>query len=190
MERRFSSRERITCALTIGLVVLAPVVKLVVEPTFERWTSLHGRIEAMETRLQKGRRLLNQETRIRKAHERLALPARQRGSDQEEMGKFLKAIEGLARKSFLTITDLRPLPVEDGKSHKVYAVEMETRAPVLRLTRFLYGVQIASPPMQVEMLSLLSGKASTSAKLIISKVMITGKARAAGKTGKASRTPK
>jgi len=158
--------------LTTAVLIVAPLVKLVLEPAAHSWTSLQSRIQASQLRLRRGRRFIEHKDKITKAYERWTLPALQKGSDQEEMGRFLEEIGRVARKSPLRFTDLRPQPVRDRGGHKVLVVEAEARAPLRRIARFLYGVRVVNPELHVERLSLVSTKKDLMAKILISKVLV------------------
>ncbi len=171
-----SAREK-----RLALAAAAAVAALVffegaMRPFLSSWRSLREDADEAEAKVANARHLIDNAPQIEAEHRLLALtpPGRR---PEDDMGAFLQAVETLARRNLLTISDLRPLPMTLMKTHRLYRVELETRGDLPRLATFLYGAEILSPSWRVERFSASSAPDGVLAKLEISKLALGGAPR-------------
>ena len=85
------------------------------------------------------------------------------GSDEETIAVLLKAIERIARKTSVHITNIRPRASKETELYKEFGFEVISEASLEGLLRFMYELQNAAELLRVKRstLSLKAGKGKT-----------------------------
>lgn len=150
-----SAREKLIffCCLLVGAVFLTS--QGVVRPYEALLDSRQAEIQAKEIRLAKYERWAALSAARSNFGDSLE-HVRATGGQEEEMSRFLKTVESMARESSIRVTDLKPLPVEQKDSYQEYQVDVQTEASQESLARFLYRLQTSPLFLSVPRFSLAS----------------------------------
>lgn len=138
--------------------------RLVYQPITHRFEVLHQEIQAQERQLRKNRGYLSARERIMEEHKRYQDYLIRAGSDEEETSRLLSEIEGLARKSDLSLTNLKPQLVTTFDFGKKYSVEIEVKGEMAQLIKFLYGLHQSKYLLNNQQFRLTKDKSSSSVK--------------------------
>ncbi|MGH9428684.1 MAG: type 4a pilus biogenesis protein PilO [Terriglobia bacterium] len=172
---RLSKRERSVVYATVVIVFLASTERLVLHPIVSRLNELDEEILLKENRLRRNLRDLAAREGVRNAYSRYAAYALSAGSDEEEMGRLLNEIEGLARKSGLSLVNMKPRPAAKINVGKQYPVEVEVVTEMASLISFMHGLHSSKYLLMVKQLRLAPKGGRTTqvnAYLLISETVI------------------
>jgi Tfp pilus assembly protein PilO len=150
-----SSREKLIFCLCILVAAVFVAVEGVVRPYEAFLESRQAVLDAKEIRAAKYERWAAM-SGARSGLAETVARVRAQGGQEEEMSRFLKAVEALARDASIRVTDLKPLPVEDKGTYQEYQVDVQTEAALEAQLRFLYRVQASPLLLAVPRFSLAS----------------------------------
>lgn len=172
---RRSKRERILVYATVIIVLLASTERLVFHPIVSRFKELDEEILLKERQLRKNLRDVAARETVRNASSLYANYALSAGSDEEVMARLLNEIEGLARKSGLSLANMKPRPAGKTDVGKQYPVEVEVEAEMASLMKFIHGLHSSKHLLRVKQLRLVpkgSRTAQVNAYLLINETVI------------------
>lgn len=135
-----SPRERLIFCVCVLVATVFIAVEGIARPYESLLESRQTELDAKEVRVAKYARW----TAMNGARSNLAetvARVRAQGGQEEEMSRFLKGVEAIARDSSIRVTDLKPLPVEDKGAYQEYQADVQTEAPLEVQLRFLYRLQ-------------------------------------------------
>lgn len=173
--RHLSKREKTILYITVSIIVINLGYSFILRPLLERYKQLNQEVLSKRIMLDKTIRLLGQKDIIEKEFQKLSPLVRLSGSVEEQMAKVLSQIESIATKESITISNMRPQPVQDKKFYKRFVIEIKCEADINRLFKFFYELESPTSLLKIESLKL-NPKATQSsvfeANILISKIAI------------------
>lgn len=159
---RLSKKER-TLLYAAGVIIFfVSLDRLVYYPIVSRLHELDQEILLKENQLKKNLRNLAARETVLKTYSAYAAYALTAGSDEEKIAGLLSEIEGLARKSGLSLVNVRPKPVTKTDFGKQYPVEVEVETEMAPLIKFIYGLHSSKHLLRVKTLRLMPKEGGTS----------------------------
>ena len=146
---RFSKRERYIAYISVAIAAITLFDKFVFSPVMNRLENLNEGILLQEKKLERSMHILLQEDLITSEYKKYAQQIKQERSDEETLAILLSNIEKLAKKSSVSVVDMKPSPVEKSKFYKKYTVKIEAEAKIDFLTDFIYQLEESSQLLRV-----------------------------------------
>ncbi|MFQ5796859.1 MAG: type 4a pilus biogenesis protein PilO [Candidatus Bipolaricaulia bacterium] len=172
---KLSKREKTIVYVTAVIVFFGLVDRLVYYPIVNHFKELDQEILIQEKQLRTNWRHLAAQEAVRKAYSAFDGYALTAGSDEEEVASLLNEIEGLARKTGLSLANVKPKPLTKKEYWKQYPVEIEVETEWAPLIKFIHGLTSSKYLLRVKHLRLMpKGKRTTRIRgyLIINKSVI------------------
>jgi Tfp pilus assembly protein PilO len=172
---KLSKREKTFVYATALIVFFAAVDRLVYYPIVNHFNELDQEILKQEEQIRKNWRSLAVREAVLKsfsAYEGYALTA---GSDEEEVANLLNEIEALARKTGLSLINVKPKPLTKEEVWKRYPVEVEVETEWAPLFKFIYELYSSKFLLRVKYIRLVpKGRLTAEVKgyLLINKSVI------------------
>jgi Tfp pilus assembly protein PilO len=172
---KLSKREKTFVYATALIVFFAAVDRLVYYPIVNHFNELDQEILMQEEQIRKNWRSLAVREAVLKsfsAYEGYALTA---GSDEEEVANLLNEIEALARKTGLSLINVKPKPLTKEEVWKRYPVEVEVETEWAPLFKFIYELYSSKFLLRVKYIRLVpKGRLTAEVKgyLLINKSVI------------------
>jgi Tfp pilus assembly protein PilO len=138
---RLSRREKMVfyaASIAIGLTVLD---RALVAPISSRIRLLNQEIEAKETAIKNGMRIIAQKDRISAESQKYKPYMAQAKSQDEENTILLKEIENLASKSAVYLLDMKPGPVKNIAASVKFTVTVSCEGQMEQIAEFMYGIE-------------------------------------------------
>lgn len=151
---RLSQRTRTLLYVTVAIVGLAVAERFVYAPVVDRLDELDAEILLKESQLTRNLINLGAREAVLAAYSPYTAYASTAASDEETIGGLLKEIEELARKSGLTLANVRPKSATKTDVGKRYPVEVESETEMDPLIRFIHGLYGSKSPLRVGQLRL------------------------------------
>ena len=172
---RLAKRERIILYVTVIFVFFGLMDGLVYKPIMRHFNELEEKIISQENELRKNIRYLAAREIILNRYSAYAAHAVTSGGDEEEIASLLNEIEELARKSGLSLVNMKPKPATTTEFGKQYPLEVEMETQMAQLIKFIHGLHSSKYILGVKKLRLVpKGKQSAQVKgyLVINKTVI------------------
>ena len=151
MLEKLTVREKKILAWVIALLVLVIGYHGIWRPMTAKLSELDDEIFAMELKLRKAKVFVRQRDEILEMSKKYPnLEQMDAGTDQEEITKLLTFIEQTARKTGVSISDMKPQPVKSDKITKRYGVELNAESDMKQLIEFSYHLQNSEELLSVE----------------------------------------
>lgn len=154
---KFTKREQILTLATIAIVGSTVVYGFIIEPLARFNTRLNRQISTRKLKLERNYKLLNQTDLIEAEYARYKDFIKPLSSIEEEIATMLKAIEAIARKADIQITNIRPQPVKDRMYYQEIAFELICEADITKLLQFMYDLQTSGNLLAVNRLTISAG---------------------------------
>jgi Tfp pilus assembly protein PilO len=139
---KLSPREKKILYVVIGLLVLVFGYHGIWTPMNQKFGELDQEIFALQMRLRKAKTFIRQKDQVLEASKKFSnLEQMDAGSDEEEIARLLNFIEQTARKNGVSLSDVKPQPVQSDKVTKQYQVELNAEANLASLTEFIYELE-------------------------------------------------
>lgn len=172
---KMSLRTKAWLAVAAVFVFLAFVDRLILDPTTVRLHQLDQEIKTDEGQLAQYLRYMNQRDPVTAEYKKYSAYVRKSGSDEEEQTKISGEIEALARKTNVSIANMKSLAPRTVDFYKRYEVELEAEGEMESLTNFLYQISNSPQLLRTEKVRFnLKEKDSTVVKgyLTVTKVVM------------------
>lgn len=172
---KLSKREKIGAYLSAAFLLAVFLDNLVIKPISARVKVLNMEIKTSEAQLSRYLRNLNRKDEVLKEYQKYIKYVKNGGSDEEETAKILGEIEALARKSSLTLADMKPRTPRAIGFYKEYTVEIEVEGSMDSITNFLYQLNTSSQLLRTEKVRLYPKKKGSSAikgLILVTKILI------------------
>jgi len=152
---RLSKKQR-TLLYGAGVIIFfASLDRLVYYPVVSRLRELDQEILLKENQLKKNLRNLAAREAVLKTSSAYAAYGLTAGSDEEKTAGLLNEIEGLARKSGLSLVNVKPKPATKINFGKQYPVEVEVETEMAPLVKFIHGLHSSKYLLRVKQLRLV-----------------------------------
>ncbi len=172
---KLSKREKNLVYATAFIVFFAAVVRLVYYPVVNHFDDLDQEILQQEIQGMTNRKNLAMREAVLKTYSAYDGYALSAGSDEKEVANLLSEIEALARKTGLSLVNVKPKPLTKEKVWKQFPVEIEVETEWASLIKFIHGLYTSKYLLRVKHLRLMpKGKRSTRVRgyLIVNKSVI------------------
>lgn len=166
-----SKREKLILYLTLGLILLAFIYGLILEPLEKRWAKINKLILTREIKLKQNLRTISEKESISKEYQEYSRQVKAKGSDEKEIAALLQEVETIAAQTAVRLSNVKPGKIEDKKFYKLYILEVETEADIAPLTEFIYQLERSPQILSVRKLHL--GTKSRRSSLLRGKLLIT-----------------
>lgn len=172
---KLSKRGKVIVYITAIVIFIGLVDRLVYYPIVNRFKELDQEILLQEKQLRINLRNLAARETVLKAYSAYNGYALAAGSDEEEVASLLNEIEGLARKTGLSLVNVKPKPLTKKEFWKQYPVEIEVETEWAPLLKFIHGLYSSKYLLRIKHLRLMpTGRRTTRVKgyLIVNKSVI------------------
>ncbi|MDD5618714.1 MAG: type 4a pilus biogenesis protein PilO [Candidatus Omnitrophica bacterium] len=149
-----SKKERIGLAVAAIIVSLAFLDRLILNPINKRIQQISQEIKISEKQLRMGLRNLNQKEAIISEYGKYSQYFKGLGSEEETTAAMLSEIETVAKKSNMSLLDLKPQPSKDRGFYREYSIEVEAEGTIESLINFIYRLNASTQLLRVEKLRL------------------------------------
>ena len=134
---RLQPRQRVLAVMTLTMVLGAALVNYVVLPVYDEWRGLSSQVELEALEYRKLTANLEARQYVNAEFGKLGEEVWQLESDQITLSRFLRDVEALARHPSLTVINMKPMPVEDKGSYKVYPVRLSVAGKLQEVLQFV-----------------------------------------------------
>ena len=172
---KLSKREKTLVYATACVVFFYAVVRLVYIPIVKNLEELDQKIVQQKIQRVTNRNNLAMRDAVLETYSAYAGYALSAGSDEKEVANLLNEIEALARKTGLSLVNVKPKPLTKEKVWKQYPVEIEVETEWASLIKFIHGLYTSKYLLRVKHLRLMpKGKRNTRVRgyLIVNKSVI------------------
>jgi len=172
---KLSRREKIGAFVGAAFLLAVFLDNLVIKPINARVKVLSTEIKAGEAQLSRYLRNLSRKDGVLEEYQKYIKYVKRGGSDEEETAKILGEIETLARKSNLTLADMKPRMPRAIGFYKEYTVEIETEGDMSSFIQFLYQLNNSTQLLRAEKVRLYpkkKGLAVIKGVILVTKILI------------------
>jgi len=172
---KLSKREKIGVFLGVAFLLVVFLDNLVIKPVTARVKALNMEIKTSEAQLSRYLRNLNRKDWVLEKYQKYTKYVKKGGSDEEETAKILGEIETLARKSNLTLADMKPRMPRAIGFYKEYTVEIEVEGGMNSLASFLYQLNNSTQLLRAEKVRLYPKKKGSpviKGSIVVTKILI------------------
>lgn len=148
---KLTVRERKILNVVIVLVLVLMGYYGVWLPTMEKFSSLDDEIFSLQMKIRKAKIFLRQRDDIlEQAKNFQNLEHMDAGSDEEEIARLLSLIEQTARKTGVSLSDVKPQQVQSDKWSKRFVVELNAESGLGELIDFIHAMQMSPQMLKLE----------------------------------------
>ncbi len=173
---KLSVREKKIFYVVVGMFLFLVAYHGVWRPIMVKLLQLDDEAFAMQMKFRKAKVFLAQRQEIQEeAKKNPGLEKLDAGSDEEEIAKLLNFIEQTARKTQVSLSDVKPQPVKSDKQSKSYHVELNAEAGLEQLIDFIYEIEHSPQLLRLEQVNTaLKEEKATALKafLVVSRVVV------------------
>ena len=169
---KLDARQGVLIVLILGILLCAFLVGLYVFPAWDELDAVRALADAQALEHAKLERNLALGGRVNEQLLRRSRTAIQIDSDQVTLSGFLRELEGLARYPSLTVVNIKPFPVEDKESHKVYRTRLTVAGRLAEVLQFATDITTGTQVVGLESFSLRGVQGVGSVECTLSVLMI------------------
>lgn len=159
---RLNKREKLVLYLAVVAISLTLLDRLIVAPITSKIQSLSNQINDKQAVIKRSLRILSQKDRILAEATKYNSYLDGLKSEDEEMTSILREIEGLANKSSVYLTDLKPAGVKDMGPFKKYFITLNCEAQAEQLVNFFYGIENSDKLLSIDKYQLMPKSSESS----------------------------
>ena len=138
--RKQRPRQIVLGTITLNVVVCAWVVHYFVLPAYDEWRSLSSQAYVQAQEYAKLTANVAVRDSVEEEFKKLGPEIEQSESDQITLSQFLRDVEVLARLPSVMVINMKPLPVEDKGTYKIYPVRLSVAGKLQEILQFVSGV--------------------------------------------------
>jgi len=169
---KLSKKEKIGLVVAFLILSCALMDRVVISPINKRFRGLNSQIGIAEKQLGRHLRNLMRKGDVTKRYAKYVMYVKKIGSDEEDVARVLAEIEALARRSGVSLSDIKPQASKDISFYKQYTVEVEANGDMNSIVHFLYQLNSSNQLLRAEKLRL-SMKERESSSVVKASVLIT-----------------
>lgn len=147
---RMSVKEKIGGVAALAFLLLVFVDRMVVDPVNLRMRQLNQEINIGEKKLAQYLRYMNQKGIVTNDYRKYEKFVKKSGSDEEEQTKILGEIEELARKTKVSMANMKPLPPRSVDFYRTYEISIEVEGDMEAIVDFLYAIGNSAQLLRAE----------------------------------------
>ena len=150
---KLSAREKRILYIALAFILLAGGYQGIWRPFNEKILTVDEEIFSMEMKLRKAKIYLLQKDQIMEESKKYPnLAQLDAGTDEEETARILSLIEQSARKFGVSLSDVKPNPIQSDKWTKRFEVELNGECTLEQLTQFVFELEHSAQMLKVEQL--------------------------------------
>lgn len=153
-KRQITPRESMIFGLTLVLVICGPFILRWILPAYDQWTNLRSQVDLQAVDYAKLTANLAVKDSVNQQYEKISPAIRQNESDQIVLSEYLRDIETMARHPSLTVINMKPMPVKNEKSYKIYKVKLAVAGKLQEILQFVSDVTHSLTVTALESFSL------------------------------------
>ncbi len=138
LQMKISKKEKTGLSIAAVVLFLAIVDRLVYTPIKDTLGQINRETEMTEKKLAYSLNNLNQKESIISEYQKYGLQPKENSSDDQKTASMLSEIEDLAKKSGVSLVDIKPQPSRSIDFYKEFIVEVNAQGPMEDLVKFLH----------------------------------------------------
>ena len=135
--KNLNSRQVTLFVLAAMVVLCVAVIEWYLCPEYDELKSLRSSAEMRAIEYSKLTRNLLVSRNVNEQFEKELKTAKQTESDEITLSNFLRDLEALARHPSMTIINIKPLPVKDERTYKVYRAKLAVAGRLQEILKFV-----------------------------------------------------
>lgn len=173
---KLSRRESISALVCILVLLVLFLDRVMLRSLWSRSRSIREEIQTLEQAVANHRKLLSRKGIISVDLEIYGDYLQPAASEEVEMAKLLKEIEGFTKESKVSVSRIRPLPGEEGDLYQEFVIEVECRSSLEQWLRFVYLIESSRSLFDIQKARLAreEGEERLKGYLILSKIAMRG----------------
>ncbi|MBF0522519.1 MAG: hypothetical protein HQL24_05615 [Candidatus Omnitrophica bacterium] len=141
MLKQLNKREKLLFYITMTSVILTVAAHIFILPWLQKRDALTRQIAFIKTKLNKSLALLQQKDSFADVLEQSRAWAEELEKSKDPAVAVLLELESLAKKSGITITDIRPRSSSGISSHKELVIDVRTQGAIKSYIQFMFDVK-------------------------------------------------
>lgn len=142
---KLSAKEKMGVIAASAVVTLLVMDRLIISPIAARFRSINQNIKASEKKLVVDIRNINNKDAISAQYGKYKnYVKRTAASDEEEIAAILAEIEGLARRSDVTLVDIKPQTPKQTDYYKEYIIDVDAEGDMEHVIMFMHNLNGSS----------------------------------------------
>jgi hypothetical protein len=147
---KLSSREKRIALFSMGILGIAAVYNMVVEPTVVSLKGTREKAAVLNNELLKLNRILEMQGTVESTYLEYKEAIVIKNSQEEEIADLLREIESLSRPLFIEIISIKPLPIIDKGFYQRYLIQVEAEGNTIDICNFLYSIEHSASLMRIK----------------------------------------
>ena len=140
LQINISQKEKIGISIAAIIFFLAIADRLILTPISCTLGQINRQTNIAERKLAYSLNNLNQKELIEGEYQKYGLQLKANGSDEEKTTSMLSEIENLAKKSGVSLVDIKPQPSKNVDFYKELIIEVNAQGSMRDLVRFLHDL--------------------------------------------------
>lgn len=169
--KKLSRKERMGLFIAAAVILVVFLDRLVISPITGAFSRLDRESKIATRQLSALLRSMKQKDTVSDEYKKYIQYIKKAPSDEEDIAKMLGEIEGLARMSFLSVSDMKPQQSRTMGSYRQYSVEVEAEGSEEAVVKFLHNLNNSLQLLRAEKVRI-SLKEKNSADIRIS-ILVT-----------------
>ena len=145
-----NKREKIILTITVIVIGFGLLEKNIFSPIRKKMSASMIRQKMVEKKLEKFLSMAVQDGIVKSLYEKYAQSIMQKGSNEEEMGRFLSEIEKLGDKCLISIKNVKPEKIIDENDFNKYLVKLGIESRMNDFADFIYQLESFPRMFRVE----------------------------------------
>lgn len=172
---KLNKREKLIFYLCIILISVMILERLIFSPLLNKLTASRQEIQIKEARLIKSWRIQARKDKIIQEYNKYDYFLKVKGSDEEINSRLLKELDGIARQSRISLSNIKPRSTDNRGLYKEYTLELQLEAEMQDIIRFMYNINNSGFLLSVDKVVLSLKEESSEilkAVMVISSIVI------------------
>ncbi|MDD5422527.1 MAG: type 4a pilus biogenesis protein PilO [Candidatus Omnitrophota bacterium] len=166
--KKISGKERMGLFIALAFVLVVLTDRLVVSPIAGTFSRLDRESKMAVRQLSALLRNMEQKDTVSVEYQKYIQHIKKAPSDEEDIARMLGEIEGLARMSSLSVSDMKPQPSRTIGSYRQYSVEVEAEGTEESIVKFLHNLNNSLQLLRAEKVRIsLKEKSSADIKMSV-----------------------
>jgi len=154
MLEKLSGKERTGLFIAVVFVFLVILDRAILAPINDRIGQINREIKIGEKQLAMGLRNVSQKELVAGERKNYAQYLKNTGSDEEKTAAMLSEIENLAKKTGVSLVDMKPRPAQNVDFYIQYSIDVEAEGTMDALESFLYQLNASTQLLRAQKLRL------------------------------------
>ena len=137
---KISQKEKIGISIAAAILFLAIVDRLILTPIKDTLGQINRQTNITERKLAYSLNNLNQKELITSEYQKYGLQLKENSSDEEKTASMLSEIEKLAKKSGVSLVDVKSQPSKNIDFYEELIIEVNAQGSMGDLVRFLHNL--------------------------------------------------